>query len=266
MTASDPPALVCAGAPAVTDDAFLGDRLRILQPHTGYRAGIDAVLLAASIPCTFPIPRDVLDSGAGVGTVGLCVAHRCPQARVTLVEREPALIELAQRNIDRNRLASRVSIVAGDITAPALKPDAPSLPLESFDHVLANPPYHDEGDGTQAHDALKRTSHAMHPSALEAWVRFAARMARPRGTFTLIHKAEALSSVLSALHGRFGGLTVTPIHSYASKPAIRILVTGVKGSNAPLVLNSPLILHEADGGFTPNVSLILRQGAPLTSC
>ena len=32
----------------VTDDAFLTDRLRILQPARGYRAGLDAVLLAAA--------------------------------------------------------------------------------------------------------------------------------------------------------------------------------------------------------------------------
>jgi tRNA1(Val) A37 N6-methylase TrmN6 len=105
----------------------------------------------------------------------------------------------------------------------------------------------------------------MHSSALEDWVRFAARMCRPRGNFTLIHKAEALSSVLTALHGRFGGLTVTPIHPYTSKSAIRILVTAVKGSNAPLVLNPPLVLHDADGAFTPYVGQILRQGAPLFS-
>jgi tRNA1(Val) A37 N6-methylase TrmN6 len=125
MSASDLPVEWRADAPAVTDDVFLGDRLQILQPQSGYRAGIDAVLLAASVHCTSSQPFNVLDCGAGVGTVGLCVAARFPQARVTLVEREPALIEIAHRNIDRNCLASRVSVIAGDVTAPALKPQAP---------------------------------------------------------------------------------------------------------------------------------------------
>ena len=52
MTSLDNPAMSIDGGsdtPAtVTDDAFLGDRLYILQPSSGYRAGIDAVLLAAS--------------------------------------------------------------------------------------------------------------------------------------------------------------------------------------------------------------------------
>jgi tRNA1(Val) A37 N6-methylase TrmN6 len=34
---------------AETDDAFLGGQLRLLQPGTGYRAGIDGVLLAATV-------------------------------------------------------------------------------------------------------------------------------------------------------------------------------------------------------------------------
>ena len=33
-----------------SDDAFLGGTLNILQPQEGYRAGLDAVLLAAAAP------------------------------------------------------------------------------------------------------------------------------------------------------------------------------------------------------------------------
>ena len=40
----------CAPVAEPTDDAFLGGGLRILQPKEGYRAGIDAVLLAAAAP------------------------------------------------------------------------------------------------------------------------------------------------------------------------------------------------------------------------
>ena len=90
----------------VTEDAFLGGRLTIAQPAKGYRAGIDAVVLAASVPW----PREqatftVLDVGAGVGTVGLCVARRCLNAQVTLLERERELAAIARANIERNGLA-----------------------------------------------------------------------------------------------------------------------------------------------------------------
>ena len=72
----------------LTDDAFLGGELHILQPKSGYRAGLDAVMLAAAVPggCAC-----VLDVGAGVGAAGLCLARRDPKVRLTLLEKEPAL-------------------------------------------------------------------------------------------------------------------------------------------------------------------------------
>src|SRR5262249_35406809 len=90
-----------AGPADVTDDAFLGGGLRVLQPNAGYRAGIDALLLAAAAPLRVGRQERVLDVGAGVGVVGLAVARRVPLCEVTLVEREPFLAELAQRNIAR---------------------------------------------------------------------------------------------------------------------------------------------------------------------
>jgi tRNA1(Val) A37 N6-methylase TrmN6 len=249
---------------SVTDDAFLGDRLRLLQPATGYRAGIDAVLLAASVTASADQTMAILDCGAGVGTVGLCVAARCTDARITLVEREPALLDLAARNVARNALDGRVTILSGDITAPAMSPAAPRVSPESFDHILANPPFHDEEGGTRASDPLKQASHAMPVSALDAWARFAARMAKPGARVTMIHKTDALPGLLAALQDRFGALTITPILPYIDKAAIRVLVSGIKASRAPLTLQPPIVLHEPGGSFTPYVGRILREGAPLT--
>ncbi len=249
--------------PPVTEDAFLGDRLRIIQPATGYRAGVDAVLLAAAVAVPRGNTSAILDCGAGVGTVGLCVAARCFEARVTLIERETALLDLAARNIALNALNERVTALPGDITVPATSAAAPNVSPDTFDHVLANPPFHDEEGSTHARDPLKHASHTMPQNALDAWARFAVRMARPGARVTLIHKADALPALLAALRGRFGALTIIPIHPYMDKAAIRVLVSGIKGSRAPLTLHPPIILHDPDGAFTPYVSQILRQGAPL---
>lgn len=258
-----PPTPSPGGDDELSDDAFLGGTLRILQPRSGYRAGVDAVLLAAAVPLEAGEAAEVLDCGAGVGTVGLCVAARCGGARVTLVEREDELIRLASANVARNGLEARIRVVAGDLTAAAGNSDAPRLAPESFDHVLANPPFHDAGDGTRARDPLKAVSHAMARDGLDLWVRFAARMARPGGRVTVIHKAAALPALLAALDGRFGGLTVRSIHPRAAAPAIRVLVGGIKGSRAEPVLLPALVLHDTDGAFAPDVDRILRQGAGL---
>jgi tRNA1(Val) A37 N6-methylase TrmN6 len=199
---------MAADAPTepVTDDAFLGGALDILQPKTGYRAGLDGIMLAATVAAGDG--DAVLDVGAGVGVVGLAVARRLAHARVSMVERNPRLAELARSNIERNNLADRVRLIETDIARPSSELVALGLAAETFDHVLANPPFHIEGRGTAASDAVKAGANAMPDGDLDRWVRFMAGMARAGGTATIIHRADALQAILHALAGRFDGAVV----------------------------------------------------------
>ena len=70
--------------PSLTDDGFLGGRLNILQPEKGYRAGIDAVFLAATIPAR--AGDTLFEAGMGAGVAALCVAARVSDVHVTGVE------------------------------------------------------------------------------------------------------------------------------------------------------------------------------------
>ena len=93
--------------------------------------------------------------------------------------------------------------------------------------------------------------------------RLMARITRPGGTATVIHRADALATILDVLEGRFGGLRVLPIHPRSGEPAHRVLVTGRKGSHARLELFPGLLLHGAGNAFTPAIDAVLRDGAPL---
>lgn len=248
------------GVADTTLDYFLGDRLALRQPVRGYRAGIDAVLLAATARTG---EGPLLDLGAGVGTVGLCAAVRCPELDVTLLERAPELAELARANIAANDLADRATVVEADIAETLPHDVTRLLTASSFAHVVANPPFHDEGAGTSSLWPLKAVSHAMTSDALELWARFMARMATPGGRATMIHKAEALPRILAAFENRFGALTIVPIHPRDGAPAIRVFVDGVKGSRAPLVLKPGIVLHGPGNAFLPEIDAILRGGAAL---
>ncbi|MBS0244630.1 MAG: methyltransferase, partial [Proteobacteria bacterium] len=99
---------------------------------------------------------------------------------------------------------------------------------------------------------------------LDRWMAFLATAAATDATLTLIHRADALSEVLSALSGRFGRVRVLPVHPRANQPAHRILVSAVKGSRAPLAIQHALVLHQADGSYLPEIEAVLREGAALT--
>jgi tRNA1(Val) A37 N6-methylase TrmN6 len=235
--------------------------LRILQPKDGYRAGIDAVLLAAAAPIKAGRKDRVLDVGAGVGVVGLAVARRAPRTDVTLVEREWLLADLARCNIERNGLQARVRLVQADVSRrldelPELRSDA-----ESFDHVLANPL---QSAGCRHH--LRRGTEG-YGQRHARWQPRAGHASWPRWApwrITMIHRADAIGEVLSAFADVSSGLIVFPLYPREGKSAIRVLVQGVKGSNAPVELLPGLVLHDAGNRFRPEAEAILRQGAGLS--
>ena len=241
-------------------DAFLGGALMIEQPVTGYRAGLDAVLLAAA--CRAQAGERVLDAGAGVGVVGLCVARRVAGARVTLFEREPVLAALAEGNAVRNGLEGRVAVAVADLTQPLSRLGPMAAEVGQYQHVLANPPYYADGRGTPATDPLKAGSHAMAAGSLDDWARFLAAMAAPDGRMMLIHRADALDEILAVLERRFGGLVVRPIYPRVGEMASRLLISGRKGSRAPLSIAPGLVLHDG-AAYRPEIEAVLRHGAAL---
>lgn len=251
---------------AVTTDAFLDGRLIVKQPATGYRAGLDAVLLASTvISRTGAVPRRLADLGAGVGTVGLCAASRNPDLQVVLVEREPELASLAAANIAANHLGGRVRAVTLDLEQAGIAEfDAEALEADTFDVVVANPPFYREGSGRAPPDRLRAASHVMPAGGIERWARVMARLVAPSGQAAVIHRADALSEILAAFEGRFGDVAVLPVYARQGEAAGRVVVAGRKGSRAPLRLLSGLETHADEGhGFTPTLQAILRDGAGL---
>src|SRR6476620_10887328 len=125
--------------PEVTEDAFLGGKLRLRQPKSGHRAGHDAMLLAAATPAR-PADR-VADLGAGVGAAGLAVAKRVAGINLILVEIDAVLAGLASTNAAANAIAADVIVL--DIESAAEAFTSAGLDPDSIDVVLMNPPFND---------------------------------------------------------------------------------------------------------------------------
>jgi tRNA1(Val) A37 N6-methylase TrmN6 len=238
---------------------FIGGRLLLAQPETGHRAGTDAVLLAASGPPDFD--GLAVDLGAGTGAAGLAFATLAPRASVTLVEIDEGLANLARENIARNGLGGRASVARVDLTAPRREREAAGLASGTAGLVLANPPFLDPARARLSPDPLRRQAHAMPEGGLAAWIGTAVDLLAPGGACVVIHRADALADLLSSMSGRFGGLSVLPVHARADEAAVRVLVRGRKGSRAPLSLRPGLVLHAADGRFTAQSEALHRGEA-----
>lgn len=223
----------------ITEDAFLGGQLRLRQKRSGHRAGHDAILLAAATDAR--AGDRVVDFGAGIGTAGLALARRIPGVRLSLVEIDPELAELARDNAAANAIAAETIVL--DVTADAQVFAANGLSPDSVDVVLMNPPFNDPGRHRGSPDQARHTAHVATEETLHAWVHAARRILRSNGVLTLIWRADGIADVLAALLRGFGSLAILPVHGEAGRPAIRVLVRAVKGGRAPTRLLPGLMLN-----------------------
>jgi tRNA1Val (adenine37-N6)-methyltransferase len=235
-----------------TDDSFLDAKVKLRQPATGFRSGLDAVMLAAAVPALSVC--ELLELGCGAGAASLCVARRVPRCSVVGVDIDAALATLANENACANGLSDRVRFLNGDIF---------SLPAElrrGFDHVFSNPPFHDSDSGNPPPNDARET--ALHDRGqFGDWLKAGMKRVAPDGTFTVILRADRLSEALAALPDR--GLTIFPLWPREGEPAKRVILQSRKNSRAPLSFLPGLVLHEADGRYTAAAQGILRDGASL---
>ncbi|MEJ0025464.1 MAG: DUF2007 domain-containing protein [Rhizomicrobium sp.] len=230
----------------ISEDRFLGGKLVLQQFKDGFRAGLDAVMLAAAVPAGDG--DEVLELGSGAGTASLCLATRVPGARLTGAEIESDLVTLANRNATANGLGERAVFV----TVDAL--DLPADMRRDYDHVLCNPPFH-SAEGETSPDAARAMA-MQDEGTLPAWLATGLKRTASGGTFTAILRADRLGEALAALPQT--GVRVIPLWPRRDEPAKRVIVQARKGARTPFALLPGLVLHEADGSYTPQADAILR--------
>ena len=243
----------------LTQDAFLGAKLRLWQPRAGYRAGVDPVLLAASVPARSG--QSVLELGCGAGAAILCLGARVPGLMLSGVELQTAYGDLAGRNAAENGIA--LNVINADLNQlPA------GLRQISFDHVIANPPYYRDGAHSPAQDDGRRVALG-GDTPLADWLHVAARRLTPKGYLHMIQRTDRLPDLLAACAGRLGSIEVLPLAARDGRAPDLILLRARKGGRAAFKLHASVVLHQGaahtrDGeSYRPEIMDVLRDGAAL---
>jgi tRNA1(Val) A37 N6-methylase TrmN6 len=229
-------------------DTFLDGCVKVKQPESGFRSGLDAVMLAAAVPAT--PGQSALELGAGAGTASLCLAARVGGLSILGVEKDEMLVSLARSNAIAN--GADCGFMAADIFA---------LPAElkrDFDQVFANPPFHGEG---QASPDAGRAVALMDDGQLRDWLTLGLQRTVSGGFFTAILRADRLNEALVALPQK--GVSVFPLWPREGTLPKRVIVQARKGARSPFCLLPGLILHQADGSWTPQADAVLRRGSAL---
>ena len=183
----------------------------LVQPASGFRFSVDALLLAS-----FARIKGArgLDLGCGCGVVGLGLLLRHPERGFTMhgLDLNPDMVAAARSNAALLGFGERYTAELadlgdlGDVTDPAVVPAeiGPALAPESFDLVVSNPPYRRPGQGRDCPDPGKSLGRFESGAGLPDFTRAAGRLLRNRGRAAFVFPAERLADLLLALRARAG--------------------------------------------------------------
>ncbi|MCD8563069.1 MAG: methyltransferase [Alphaproteobacteria bacterium] len=232
----------------------LNKRVQLLQTAAGFRTSLDSVFLAST--CKAKPGDHILDLGCGIGSAGLCVLWRVPDAHLTGVEIQAESYELARQNAALNNMAGQSTFVLSDIR---------NFKGRGFDHIICNPPYLEAGTHhTSPSESLALArGHQDKETTLQDWLNAAHKALKQGGGFTMIHRADHTDKIVQGLGSRFGAIEIIPLWPRTGIPAKRVIIRAIKGRKSGAILHPGLILHEENGDYTAAAEAILRNGAPL---
>lgn len=235
----------------VEKDYLLDKKVVIFHPKGLYKASSDAVWVASAVSKVNK-GDSILDVGSGGGAVSLCLASRFRenQINITGIELQEELVKSSSSSAIANGF-DFVKFENGNIFEVDLKPC-------SFSHVITNPPY-SSFDMPSPNDS-KATAHNFKYENLKKWLDFCIKMLKPQGMIYVINRAEALEDIIVHISGRLGAIEVFPLYSKQGQKAKRIIVRAKKDSKTPLIIHSPIIVHNEDGSYSDKAEQVLRSG------
>ncbi len=239
---------------------------RIIQKKSGFRFGIDAVLLAwfagevKDNDCA-------VDLGSGTGVIPLLMDARNGRGQYVGLEIDPGMTEMASRSALMNGCEDRVRFSEGD-----LRDASERFGKGIFDIVTSNPPYWKAGTGKLSPDPMKAAARHEVLCTLEDVVREASALLKDGGRFYMVHRAERRAEILTLLP--FYGLMplkLLPVCPSPGKEANLLLVSAEKtarteSTTAPETVRagnigeeSPLFVYDEQGNYTEEILKIYRE-------
>ena len=236
-----------------TLDELTGYDLRIVQPRHGYRFSLDPLLLA-----DFAGVRQgerAADLGTGCGVIALLLARLERSCTVTGVEFQPVMAQIALRNVLLNGLAERVDIVSDDVISIRAR-----FPVDSFDLVVANPPYRRPGTGKVSPRAGRDDARHETSATLADFLAAAKFLVKPSGRICFIYHTCRLPELMAqAALQKLGVLRLRMVHGNDTAAARMFLVEMVKGRVGELRVEPPLTVRNVDGSYSSE-KLVIHQG------
>ncbi|MBO1869577.1 tRNA1(Val) (adenine(37)-N6)-methyltransferase [Lachnoanaerobaculum sp. Marseille-Q4761] len=223
------------------------NNLFLIQNPSKFCFGIDAVLLANFVKAKNG--GHIIDLCTGSGIVPVLLSAKTSAKRITGIEIQKDIADMANRSVLYNSLEEKIDIINDDI-ANALKYIKPC----SVDTISVNPPYMKDTTAIKNPDLPLAIARHELLTDLETVVGISGKLLKENGKFFMIHKPSRLSEIFAVLKkNRIEPKRIRFVHPYINSKANLVLIEGIKGSGVWLDVEPPLAVYKDKNVYTDEV-------------
>ena len=228
--------------------------LKIIQNKEWFCFGMDSVILA-NFARKEKKGSKILDLGTGTGIIAILLSKKVDNSKITGIEIQKEVAEMAQRSVILNDLEDRVKIVNEDIKN-ILKESGQA----KFDVVITNPPYKKKETGILNENNVRMISRHEITANLEDFIRVAGNQLKDYGTFYMINRPERIIDIFENLRKyKLEPKEIQFIHPQKNKAPNGLLVKAVKYGGEFLKIREPLIIYNDNGAYTDEILEIYEK-------
>ena len=231
-----------------TLDEILNGKIKLLQPINGPRVNLDTILLSSWVKFRNG-HNNFIELGCAAGAITILLALRNSKIRITGVDIQSELIELANKNLALNNLdTSKINFKTGDLR------DKNFLPTQFYDAVIMNPPYTSKIHGRANLSVSLKTARLDENCTPEDLAITASRILKSRGRLFTVFNSERVSEFLAVMSKN--NLIPKRIKFIYPKQDLNsniFLCECIKDAGAGTIILPPMIIYNLDGSYTQEV-------------
>lgn len=228
--------------------------LKIIQNKNGFCFGMDSVLLS-DFAKEIKKNSTILDMGTGTGILGILLSAKTQDTKITGVEIQPEVAEMARRSVQLNHLEERITIACEDV-----KKLKEIYEAGSFDAIVTNPPYKKKGTGGINENETKLISRHEITANLEDFISMASYLLKDQGSIYIVHRPERLADIMINLRKyKLEPKNIKFVHPNQEKEPNLILVKATKNAGPFLKVERPIYIYDLQGNYTNDILKIYHK-------
>ena len=230
------------------------NNLKIIQRTDGFCFGIDSVLLS-DFAKGIKKNSQVLDLGTGTGILGLLLCAKTNLKKITGIEVQSEIAEMANRTIKLNNLENRFEILNVNI-----KDLDKILNIDYYDSIVTNPPYKKLNSGKINKNEIKLISRHEIKAKLSDFIKISFKLLKDRGTLYMVHRAERLADIIYEMRlYKMEPKRIRFVYSNKTSNSKLVLIESVKNGQPFLQIEKPLYVYEKNGMYTDEILKIYNK-------